>query len=231
MQIEAQHRVALFERTAIALDIRRGRYLLYNDAIAKGLGQLFFEFGSVAPPEVLNPLVEDGVIVEGNEQETGGLVFDYRQIRFHQFSSEAWSSRTLSGWSSSRTELRILTRLMWHAAILQIRGFAALRKLETPKLDGSSIPTKEKLHALQIPERFLRASLWSPLKVACLQMSFSVAAEFRRQGVDAQLVIGVRPLPFVAHAWVEIDGAVWGDEPSLPALYGELYRIPEEPNP
>ncbi|MBD9627006.1 lasso peptide biosynthesis B2 protein [Ensifer sp. ENS06] len=229
MQIEAQHRVALFERTAIVLDIIRGRYLLYDTAIAHELGQVFFELGSTPSPVVLDPLIEDGVLVNDDKREASGQIFDYRKMRFHQFSSEAWSSRTLNGRSATRTELRLLTRLTWHAAVLQVQGFTALQKLNEPDLDGSSTVGEEKLHALRIPERYLKASLWSPLKIACLQMSFAIAAEFRREGVDAQLVIGVRPLPFVAHAWVEINGTVWGDEPDLQAVYGELYRIPERP--
>ena len=40
----------------------------------------------------------------------------------------------------------------------------------------------------------------------CLQRSAACAYVLRRRGVPAELVIGVHPSPFFAHAWVEIGG-------------------------
>jgi hypothetical protein len=33
------------------------------------------------------------------------------------------------------------------------------------------------------------------------------------------MVIGVRPMPFLAHAWVEADGAVVNDWPKVKTFY------------
>lgn len=225
MQIQSQHRVAVFDSSVIALDTKKGRYLLYDAATGRELAASFFD-REVTNFERLFPLVEDGVLVEDNEQGNG-RIFDYRNRRYLQFSSEIWSSRNLSGWGSKKIQIRLLSQLVWRAASLHLRGFKALNKLERIHSNSLTSHNEEYLRQLEIPERFRNASLWSPFKIACLQMSYAIAYEYRRQGIDAQLVIGVRSLPFVAHAWVEIEGTVWGDEPNLPSLYGELYRVPE----
>lgn len=42
----------------------------------------------------------------------------------------------------------------------------------------------------------------------CLISSIVLAAVLRRQGIEADLCIGIRDLPFLAHAWVEAQGLV-----------------------
>lgn len=49
----------------------------------------------------------------------------------------------------------------------------------------------------------------------CLQRSAATVALLRGRGLPAQLVIGVRRLPFMAHAWVELDGRIVNDDPRL----------------
>jgi hypothetical protein len=45
----------------------------------------------------------------------------------------------------------------------------------------------------------------------CLQRSAACVRMLRRRGVPARLVLGVRPMPFYAHAWAELDGRVIND--------------------
>lgn len=53
---------------------------------------------------------------------------------------------------------------------------------------------------------------WKP--VHCLQRSAAAARLLRKSGIDARLVIGYRPSPFVSHAWVEVNGRVVNDSPA-----------------
>jgi hypothetical protein len=48
-------------------------------------------------------------------------------------------------------------------------------------------------------------------KAWCLARSAACTWLLRRRAVPAHLVLGVRPLPFFAHAWVEVDGRVVND--------------------
>lgn len=61
-------------------------------------------------------------------------------------------------------------------------------------------------------------------KVLCLQRSAATACLLKKHGFPAQLVIGVQQLPFVAHAWVELDGLVLNDKPYVSDIYSVLAR-------
>ncbi len=67
-----------------------------------------------------------------------------------------------------------------------------------------------------------RACVWYPKQALCLQRSAVTTCLLRRHGTPARLVIGVRPMPFFAHAWVEVDGAVVNDWPRVPHFYPSL---------
>ena len=50
-----------------------------------------------------------------------------------------------------------------------------------------------------------------PRQVLCLQRSTVLVKMLRSRGAPAHMVIGAQKLPFMAHAWVEVDGAIVGD--------------------
>ena len=78
------------------------------------------------------------------------------------------------------------------------------------------------------PERISRAGdLAAALyfkPVLCLQRSAALACLLKKKGYPAEMVIGVQQLPFLAHAWVELDGMVIGDKPYMREIYSELSR-------
>jgi hypothetical protein len=56
-----------------------------------------------------------------------------------------------------------------------------------------------------------QASVWYPKKALCLQRSAVTTCILRNHGIGARMIIGIRPIPFLAHAWVEVDGSVVND--------------------
>jgi hypothetical protein len=68
------------------------------------------------------------------------------------------------------------------------------------------------------------ACIWYCKEVRCLQRSAATACLLKSYGVPGQLVIGVQQLPFKAHAWVEVDGAVVNDKPYMAEMYAVLDR-------
>jgi hypothetical protein len=68
------------------------------------------------------------------------------------------------------------------------------------------------------------ACIWYPKEVLCLQRSAATTYLLRRRGFTAQLVVGARPMPFQAHAWVEVDGQVVNDKSYIPEMYAVLDR-------
>ncbi|HEU5409259.1 MAG TPA: lasso peptide biosynthesis B2 protein [Nitrospira sp.] len=68
------------------------------------------------------------------------------------------------------------------------------------------------------------ASIWYWKEMLCLQRSAATTCLLRRYGINAVMVIGAQPMPFKAHAWVEVDGRVVNDKPYMPEKYAVLDR-------
>ena len=61
-------------------------------------------------------------------------------------------------------------------------------------------------------------------RVLCLQRSAATTLLLRRYGLEAELVIGAKLLPFRSHAWVELGGQVINDRPYMHSIYQVLER-------
>jgi hypothetical protein len=68
------------------------------------------------------------------------------------------------------------------------------------------------------------ACVFYPKRVLCLQRSAATTMLLRRHGWSAEMVIGAQVLPFQAHAWVEVDGAVVNDKPYVADIFQPLER-------
>lgn len=69
-----------------------------------------------------------------------------------------------------------------------------------------------------------RAAAWYIKRSWCLNRSVVATILLRLFGVPGQLVLGVRKLPFMAHAWVELEGRVLNDNPRVQIRYTVLDR-------
>jgi hypothetical protein len=67
-----------------------------------------------------------------------------------------------------------------------------------------------------------KACVWFPHKAVCLQRSAVTSCMLRSYGIDAKMVVGVRPMPFLAHAWTEVNDAVVNDRPQVKTFYQTL---------
>jgi hypothetical protein len=100
------------------------------------------------------------------------------------------------------------------------RGFGAIvDELRTQGVTGVATNGTER----GVASAVLLASCfyWKP--VLCLQQSVCVVRLLRRRGVAARLTIGYRPVPFLSHAWVEVDGRVINDLPAYQTRLRVLY--------
>lgn len=69
-----------------------------------------------------------------------------------------------------------------------------------------------------------RAATFYFKRAWCLQRSATVVCLLRMRGVPAELVIGVRKMPFYGHAWAEMEGRVLNDSPVVQKIYTVLER-------
>ena len=69
------------------------------------------------------------------------------------------------------------------------------------------------------------ACVWYMKRAACLQRSVVATWLLRRNGIEAELVIGYRPVPFESHAWVEVAGRVVNDRQQFQRFFTVLERL------
>jgi hypothetical protein len=71
----------------------------------------------------------------------------------------------------------------------------------------------------RLARRITIAAALFPGRARCLEQSLVLWAMLRRSGIDARLRLGVRPHPFEAHAWVELDGQAILEDPEKVARF------------
>jgi Transglutaminase-like superfamily len=117
--------------------------------------------------------------------------------------------------------IQALYEIVRYDVVLRLRGSG--RTLQ--QVSRQYVAAKPASHELEqaICDAVLMATclFWKP--VLCLQRSVCTARLLRKHGVNARLVIGYRPAPFFAHAWVEADGRVVYGSPAYQKRLRPLY--------
>jgi hypothetical protein len=116
-----------------------------------------------------------------------------------------------------------LLSLLKFDVLARVGGFGAIYQ----RVAGCAIgpqPRNLELTTETICAAVRRACGYYPRTAACLQRSAAAAWMLRRAGVSAELVIGIKKLPFKSHAWVEVDGVVVNDHPGVNEIYLKLDR-------
>jgi Transglutaminase-like superfamily len=106
--------------------------------------------------------------------------------------------------------------------IVTFAGFARVHALARR---FSLAPHRSRHSDTSIVQAVAEACVWYPKDVLCLQRSWVASLLLRRNGFDAQIVIGCRPAPLTSHAWVEVDGRVINDRPQYQKHFHVLDRL------
>ncbi len=107
--------------------------------------------------------------------------------------------------------------------VIRVAGFRRLHQLARaiPVRPGGPAQTHATASTRAAVDRAARLYF---KRAWCLQRSFVTTVLLRARGVPAELVIGVRSTPFMAHAWVEVEGRVVNDRASVRRMYREIER-------
>lgn len=173
MKINKDCHVALFDQALIVLNEKSGRYLLYDEQCASAFAKWYGESPRQCHPQ-LQKLLDDRVLIYGDESANAGACRDHRSLRFDKFGTDVWSHRTLGSSARADVELKSIARLSWYALELKFFGFRRVRAIGNIKVDNEQALERLEIKSLQVPERYLRASIWSPLRIRCMQMSLQV---------------------------------------------------------
>jgi len=159
----------------------------------------------------------------GTRPSGSGFLQPIRQVLPQQSSREALPepaagpSRPMAvpqGWKATGTVLLSWFGLVAADVIVRTGGFRALRGV-VKRWPRKQTGTSDIEEARKISSLVDLASTWYFKHSWCLQRSAVTACVLRLFGADADLVIGCRKIPFAAHAWVEVGGAVVNDNPRL----------------
>lgn len=119
--------------------------------------------------------------------------------------------------------LRAFKELIVYDVLIKLGGFKRARAyvLRTTRREQDAPPetVKRVVDAVDI------ASVFYYKRVMCLHRSFAAVRLMRKSGVDADLIIASRPLPFMSHAWVEVDKQIVNDKPGYKRKLQVLERI------
>lgn len=148
-----------------------------------------------------------------------------RRFQIQNEATFPWYGKTCSK-SEPRSKrimiVKALFALLGFDLILTMRSFNRLCSyIHRWPVRNVEVPDKQRLLG-DICSAVDTACIWYPKKALCLQRSVVTVCLLRRNGIDARLVVGVHALPFSAHAWVEANGAVVNDYPTVRSYYQEL---------
>jgi len=121
--------------------------------------------------------------------------------------------------------LRVLAAFCGLATIdflIKLVSFNALYNFVRDWPINAQLPGRQTID--RINDAVTRALTWYPKQAMCLQRSAVTTSLLRSSGVPAQMIIGCQKLPFLVHAWVEVDGEVVNDRPRVQEIHKVLDR-------
>ena len=110
---------------------------------------------------------------------------------------------------------RMFVLLALFDAVLRVRGLERALRLARRLGRTDRIAPWSDAETELVAHRVALAAAFYPRRALCLEQSMALFVALRRAGAPAALRIGVRPLPFAAHAWVEIAGRPVNESPDL----------------
>jgi hypothetical protein len=130
--------------------------------------------------------------------------------------SMSWLSRSL-------LYCRLIKELLRYDAIEAMLGFQGVHRGVQPRVSRRRSNSSELETAVCEAVRRIVPFYWK--RVRCLQSSVVTARVLRTYGTQADVVIGYRLAPFLAHAWVEVGGRIVNDSPTFQRRLQVLERF------
>jgi hypothetical protein len=105
--------------------------------------------------------------------------------------------------------IRSLALLVAHDCFMVCRDLETLVE-RTRALSLATVKSERRTEASVVLAFGLACSFY-PKPVLCLQRSAVLVRLLRAEEIPARMLIGVRKIPFLAHAWVEVNGRIVDD--------------------
>lgn len=130
-------------------------------------------------------------------------------------------------------------RLAWTEALPILKTYVAIRfsmrsqglqtvlqKVAAHLRSTNKTRVCDKAETEDICRKIRQAGLYLPFRTACLECALVSAVLLSRRSIPVELRIGIQLDPFLAHAWINVDGQVMLDKPDLNQSMIPLVVIP-----
>ncbi len=108
---------------------------------------------------------------------------------------------------------RLIKELLRYDLTEAILGFQGVHRSPQSRVPRRQVSRPELEATVCEAVRRIVPFYWK--RVQCLQRSVVTARVLRAYGAQADVVIGYRRAPFMAHAWVEVGGRIVNDSPTF----------------
>ncbi|OWJ96845.1 hypothetical protein B6S59_05165 [Pseudomonas sp. A46] len=180
-------------------------------------------FGGEVLSEATLELEEKGVLVAGfHKGETRYSSEVVQALDNHEWSTAFKFGLVEVGFSSVLRSMFVLFLIKILVGALGLhKVFRIIRKAKKINC-GCRVDYKR---LLEISSSMKKASMYIPFRSSCLEHSIGVVLISAMYGGGAVMRIGVKNYDFLAHAWVEKDGVVVGDDPCLTKALHVIFEI------
>jgi len=103
-------------------------------------------------------------------------------------------------------------RIAFVDAVMGLGGFSAIHRLVRKISLRGRRGTRTAAELCAITDR---AAVYYPRQLHCLRRSAAMTWLLRAHGYPAEMIVGASVTPFFAHAWVELDGHIIGDDEQM----------------
>lgn len=225
----------LYKNEIIFLDLLLDKYFILQDNTAS-LFLAIFDL-EIKTKEKLNDLDLHQLIGYLQKQKIiSASLFDSKQ-EGHFFINQHAKGAQQIDWNlnSAKEKISLFNVNVWVALLQLIKTHRLLKKnglarliqdikLKSKKMCKNKKPSQMDVH--RIHDLLNKACFLYPKKTRCLAWSITFTLLALKSGWSCNLVIGVQNYPFLAHAWVEYDNKVIGDDADLSTKMAIMLREP-----
>ena len=225
--------LGVFDDRTIVLNLRRDRYFFLLNAEHQAVCEtLPLQFESPLVLSIISKALRNdfGAFLS---QELGAetpalVVYDYRGRKPGRgLDAFSWQDRfglivrEIDGSAADTVERRTYPQTLYVYWKLVLFGFLCRIGHTRPAISGFAKKTKQRPTNGQektianVVRHINRCMPFVPFQIECLPYAAALGSILRAKGIDAYLVIGVRSIPFEAHAWIEVEGKIVGERPGL----------------
>jgi hypothetical protein len=191
---------------SLFLDLVADRYFCLSAPLDRAFSALCGT--EPADPALASTLVEMGILIASRDA-----------LSPSPCAARSWTTTAKSDPharpSIASIAMALARRALWSRRVGRRPLAQNVQYLERQKQKGARTGPPPPAAIARIEGAYRRAALIVPTRDRCLATSMALMSALMAQGARADLVLGVKLDPFQAHCWVELDGAVIGDEPDL----------------